>query len=170
MARRFYCSGLSTGGLLGSEGPRSQRESKTVGWNLPHKMFMFLTSVDKSITNRFLMSSRWKWPKNDIIRTIIKDITWEIFLQSSKPVSLKIVRFQLFSVQLIGRTPGIHWCHFHIDTMKNKQFRFCRIWPVGDRARVRPQRLRSVIWFSRMKIGWKLNRYSKFKLKALRIN
>ena len=60
-------------------------------------------------------------PKNDIIRTIIKDITWEIFLQSSKPVSLKIVRFQLFSVQLIGRMPGIHWCHFHIDTMKNKQ-------------------------------------------------
>ena len=60
-------------------------------------------------------------PKNDIIRTIIKDITWEIFLQSSKPVSLKIVRFQLFSVQLIGRTPGIHWCHFHIDTMKYKQ-------------------------------------------------
>ena len=60
-------------------------------------------------------------PKNDIIRTIIKDITWEIFLKSSKPVLLKIVRFQLFSVQLIGRTPGIHWCHFHIDTMKNKQ-------------------------------------------------
>ena len=98
--------------------PLTAQSNKTDG---PHKMFMFLTSVDKSITNRFLMSSRWKWPKNDIIRTIIKDITWEIFLQSSKPVSLKIVRFQLFSAQLIGRTPGIHLCHFHIDTMKNKQ-------------------------------------------------
>ena len=32
LARRFYCSRLSTGGLLGPEGPRSQRESKTVGW------------------------------------------------------------------------------------------------------------------------------------------
>ena len=67
--------GVSTGGLLGSEGPRSQRESKTVGWNLPHKMFMFLRSVDKILPIDSLCLPDENGPKNDIIRTIIKDIT-----------------------------------------------------------------------------------------------
>ena len=120
-ARRFYCSGLSTGGLLGSEGPRYSEKAKQWGGIYHIKCSCFWEVLIKVLPIDSLCLPDENGPKNDVIRTIIKYITWEIFLKSSKPVSLKIVRFQLFSVQLIGRTPGIHWCHFHIDTMKNKR-------------------------------------------------
>ena len=38
----------------------------------------------------------------------------------------------IFVMILIGRTPGIHWCHFHIDTIKNDDFLTTLKWRMGS--------------------------------------